>query len=426
MFTSNHIQDIKSPAGSPDRLRRKKLIILLLAVVVNFFTSMSKMLVPGPIYDQLQLELLFTPAVIAAVGSVYMYSYAASQLLMGIWSDRYGGVRILAIGGSLFTLGTLGFPLCSDPLLMGLCRAVTGFGAGTVFLGEAKLINDLFPRKFGLMLGVALLIGYFGPVTGTVPMVGLISVLGWRKAYFLPGAICFLAMSGILLLMRGTIKKTVPGQTLAPLVKMFKNRPMWMLCVSSSLIYGIYYVLLTQVGQKCIEDFYRLGKYQASLCITLLSVVVALNNVAVNLLLKLARGRRRVVYIGGTVMVLAGALTGFAAFYGHLSVWVLIAAFLLLAFPAGFFSFFSVIAKELNPPEVTGLAVAVLNFSAFVFIALFGNISGIILGFWKNAVGPDGVFPGTAYTALFAFLAFSALLSVLIGLFVPETRREAA
>ena len=129
---------------------------------------------------------------------------------------------------------------------------------------------------------------------------------------------------------------------------------------------------------------------------------------------------------GVTVLVLAGALTGFAAFYCHLSVGVLIAAFFLLAFPAGFFSFYSVIAKELNPPEVTGLAVAVLNFSAFVFIALFGNISGIILGFWKNAVGPDGVFPGTAYTALFAFLAFAALLSVLIGLFVPETRRRDA
>jgi hypothetical protein len=125
-------------------------------------------------------------------------------------------------------------------------------------------------------------------------------------------------------------------------------------------------------------------------------------------------------------MVLAGALTGFAAFYRHLPVGVLIAAYLLLAFPAGFFSFFSIMAKELNPPEVTGLAVAVLNFAAFVFIALFGNVSGVILGFWKDAVGPDGVFPGTAYTALFAFLAFSALLSLIVGLFIPETRPRTA
>ncbi|MBQ7695789.1 MAG: hypothetical protein IJT50_11780, partial [Lentisphaeria bacterium] len=60
----------------------------------------------------------------------------------------------------------------------------------------------------------------------------------------------------------------------------------------------------------------------------------------------------------------------------------------------------------------------------FVFIALFGNISGVILGFWKNAVGPGGVFPGEAYTALFAFLSFAALLSLLIGLFIPETKEK--
>ena len=408
---------------SDELLRKKKLVILLMAVVLCFFTSMSKMLVPGPIYNFLQSELQFAPARIGALGAVYMYAYASSQLLMGVYSDRYGGVRILLIGGSLFTCGTLLFPVCSNPALMYLARIITGFGAGTVFLGEAKLINDLFPEKFGIVLGAALLIGYFGPVTGTVPMVWLISRVGWRTAYFIPGVICCAAMLCIVIMMRGTIKKTVPGQTFAPLFRMLKNRPMLLLCVSSALIYGIYYVLLTQVGQKCIEDFYRLDKYLASACITLLSVIVALNNVVVNLLLKLAHGRRTLIFRGGTVLVLLGSLTGLAAFHFHLSVWVLIAAFLLLAFPAGFFSFYSIIAKELNPPEVTGLAVAVLNCAAFIFIALFGNISGIILGFWKSAA-VNGIFPGTAYSALFVFLSASALLSVILGLWVPETGKK--
>ena len=408
---------------SDELLRKKKLVILLMAIVLGFFTSMSKMLVPGPIYNFLHSELLFNPARIAGLGAVYMYAYAFSQLLMGVYSDRYGGVRILLIGGGLFTLGSLVFPLCSNPWLMYSARIITGFGAGTVFLGEAKLINDLFPAKFGIVLGAALLIGYFGPVTGTVPMVWLISRVGWRMAYFIPAVICCLAMAGIVIMMHGTIKKTVPGQTFAPLFRMLKNRPMVLLCFSSALIYGIYYVLLTQLGQKCIEDFYHLDKYLASLCITMLSVIVALNNVGVNLLLKLTGGRRKPVYTGGTVLVLAGSLTGLAAFHLQLSVWVLVAAFVLLAIPAGFFSFYSIIAKELNPPEDTGLAVAVLNFSAFVFIALFGNISGLILEFWKG-VSKNGVFPGEAYAALFVFFTVSAVLSAAIGWFVPETRRK--
>lgn len=408
---------------SDETVRKRKLVILFFAVVLCFFTSMSKMLVPGPIYNHLQTELLFDPASIAAVGAVYMYAYAASQLLMGIYSDRYGGVRILLIGGSLFTVGTICFPLFSNPWLMAFARIITGFGAGTVFLGEAKLINDLFPEKFGLVLGIALLISYFGPVIGTVPMVGLIAAVGWRTALFIPGAICLFVMAGIFLMMRGTIKKTVTGQSFGPLFRIMKNRPMWLLCLSSAIIFGIYYVLLTQVGQKCVEDFYHLNKYLASLCITLLSVIVALNNVLVNFLVKLAGGRHKLIYIGGTVMVLAGCLAGMAVFHWHLPVWVLIAGFLLLAFPAGFFSFYSIIAKDLNPPEMTGLAVAVLNFAAFVFIALFGNISGIILSFWKSAA-VNGVFPGEAYTALFVFLTVSALISMTIGFFIPETGKK--
>ncbi len=408
---------------SNDPVRKKKFVILLFGIILFFFTSMSKMLVPGPIYNQLLFELHFDPTQIAAFGAFFMYAYASSQLLMGIYSDRYGGVRILLIGGSLFTVGTLGFPLCSNHWLMYGFRILAGFGEGTVFLGIAKLINDLFSAKFGQMFGIALLIGYFGPVTGTVPMVWLISRIGWRPALFLPGAVCLFAMAGILLMMRGTIKKTVTGQTVRPLLLMLKNRPMVLLCVSSALIYGIYYTLLTQVGQKCIEDFYGLNKFLASLCITMLSVVVALNNVTVTFLLKLVGGRRKVIYNAGSLLLIIGCAAGWAAFRWHLPVWVLITAFFLLALPAGFFSFYSIMAKELNPPGVTGLAVAVLNFSEFVFIALFGNISGLVLNRWVHAA-KDGIFPGEAYAALFAFLIVSAVLSAAIGFLIPETREK--
>ena len=405
---------------SEQSLRKRKQVILVFAVILCFFTSMSKMLVPGPIYNHLQTELLFDPVRIAALGAAYMYAYSASQLLMGVYSDRYGGVRILLIGGSMFTLGSITFPLFSNPWLMAAARVLTGFGSGTVFLGEAKLINDLYPEKFGLVLGIALLISYFGPVTGTVPMVALIASVGWRTALFIPGAICVVVMCGIFLMMRGTIKKTVPGQTFAPLFRMLKNRPMMLLCFSSALVFGVYYVLLIQIGQKCIEDFYHWSKYAASLCIGGLTVIVACNNVGVNLLLKLSGGRRKVIYVSGITLLLCGCLFGFAAFYWALPIGWLLAAFLLIAIPAGFFSFYSLIAKELNPPESTGLAVAVLNFSAFVFIALFGNISGVILGFWKSAA-KNGMFPGAAYAALFVFLSAGALIALATGFLVPET-----
>ena len=92
-------------------VNRRKFFILCFGVGLFFFTSMSKMLVPGPVYNHLLNELSLRPSAIAGLGSAFMYSYAVSQLLIGVYSNRYGGVRILLIGGTLFSTGMIGFPL---------------------------------------------------------------------------------------------------------------------------------------------------------------------------------------------------------------------------------------------------------------------------------------------------------------------------
>lgn len=210
-----------------------------------------------------------------------MYSYAVSQLLIGVYSNRYGGVRILLIGGTLFCSGMIGFSQVSNLFLLYLFRIFTGFGAGIVFIGLAKILADLFSIRFALMLGIALFIGYLGPVTGTVPVVWLIHALGWRSALLLPGLAALFFLAGIALFAKGTIKKTVPGQTFRLLPALFLAPGMLLLCVSSAIMFGIYYSLLTQIGQKSFEDVYHWSRYSASLCITLLTLVVAFNNVPV-------------------------------------------------------------------------------------------------------------------------------------------------
>ncbi|MBO5791785.1 MAG: hypothetical protein J6S54_04855, partial [Lentisphaeria bacterium] len=123
---------------------------------------------------------------------------------------------------------------------------------------------------------------------------------------------------------------------------------------------------------------------------------------------------------GGICCTLAGGILGWYAFSHGLGLpWVL-GAFFLIAVPAGFFPLYSVIAKELAPAEYTGLSVALINFMAFVFIALFQNISGRIL---QNFTAVNGVFPPEAYAGIFLFIAIAALPGVISSFFVPETGR---
>ena len=112
-----------------------KRMVFRFGVVLMFFTSMSKVLVPGAVFDPLQHELSLTAVDLASLGSYYMCSYALSQLLIGMLADRLGGVRVLLMGGISFSLGMVLFPMSSNLWLLRLFRLMAGFGAGIVFLG---------------------------------------------------------------------------------------------------------------------------------------------------------------------------------------------------------------------------------------------------------------------------------------------------
>ncbi len=387
-----------------------------------FLTSMSKVLIPATVFSDLQ-SLGLDARQISATGAAFMYAYAASQLLAGIFADRYGGVRILLTGGTLFASGSIIFPLTENFSVMMLCRAMTGFGAGTVFLGVAKLLNDLFSAKFALMLGTVCLLGYFGPTAGTVPITYVISRSGWKFAMMLPGLVAAPALAVIVCRMRGTVRPVVPGQTLQPLYAILKNRKMWLLCLSSSIIFGAYYGISAQFGQKSIVDFYGVSRASATSVIMVLTVIAACNNMGVNLLLKLCSGRRKAAAYFAMTSTAAGAFLAAMVFRTEASLPLLVTAYVLITVPAGFFPLFSVIAKELNPPENVALAVAMVNFWCFVYIALFQNINGIILQ--HCSVAGDPVFPPYAYSNVFIFLSVAAVLGGVLTFFYPETRPEA-
>ena len=96
-------------------------------------------------------------------------------------------------------------------------------------------------------------------------------------------------------------------------------------------------------------------------------------------------------------------------------------ALVITAFPAGFFSIFGTIAKELNTPDYTAMSVAFLNAFVFGVISLYQNITGLVL---KHFAGnADAItFSADAYKAVYVVFIIGAVLSFLAVLLVPETR----
>ena len=155
-----------------------------------------------------------------------------------------------------------------------------------------------------------------------------------------------------------------------------------------------------------------------------LTILVAVNNIAGNFLLKLCKNRRKAAAAVSFSATLLGTIIGYAAFKYSNSVWIVAAAYVLIAIPAGFFPIFSLMTKELNPPEQTGLAVAVLNFWCFVYIAAFQNISGRILQ--NYSVAGAQAYPAEAYCGVFIFLTTMNLCALISTCFYRETRSKQA
>lgn len=408
---------------------RRKVVIFRSGVLLMFFTSMSKILVPGAVFDSLQHEQGFDASLMAGLASFYMYSYAFSQLALGMLADRFGGVRILLLGGGSFCIGMTMFPLCSSYWLLLIFRVLSGFGAGIVFLGVAKLVADLYPDRFSSVLGITLLIGYLGPVTGTSGMVWLVAWLGWRASLLVPAVLSTVAYLVIVYYSRGKLKPIERGGSLwGPVFEVMRRWDVVRLFVASSMIFGSYYALLTLMGRKCLEDVGGFSMRWASLLVTMLTILVASHNYLGDRVCRLFRNQYGRLMRTLSAMSLLGACLGWLTLRCGLGGFPLILSYVLIAIPAGFFPVYGTMAKESCPSNLVALSVALLNFWAFVMIAIVGDIAGRVMRSYEwmaEKVGDVLVYPPSAYEGVFAvFIVVSLVgLSCTIGLFSRRVSR---
>ena len=395
------------------QLRRRQVIVLWCGVVLSFFTSMSKILVPGPIVGDLK-ALGLDAVELSSLGFGYYCAYAVSQLALGAYSVRWGGVRLMLFGGSCFVLGSLIFPLNSSFWMMFVARMLTGLGAGTLFPGLAKLISDLYTKRFAVVFSVVMFLGYLGPICGRTPVLHLVDLVRWRWALEIIALASLTAFAVLVIASRGAVKPIMSGNSIAALRKVFGSSRNLLIFGASSVVYGAYYVLPVVMGQECLIDC-GMSKVNAERLIMFQVLLIAICNLGTSTLLRIFGGYRKLLMLFGGGCGLAGAVLGAVAFGLRPTLPAVVTAFVLMAIPAGFFSLQSLIVKELNPPELAGISISMLNFCAFVLIMSCQPIAGLILHRYDAC-------PLTAYRNIFIVFAALEAIGIACALFVPETR----
>jgi DHA1 family bicyclomycin/chloramphenicol resistance-like MFS transporter len=329
-----------------------------------------------PTLPALAADLRASPADVQLTLSVFIATFAFSQLLVGPVSDRFGRFPVVTGGAALYLVGSLAgmFAPALSWLIAG--RFVQAIGVCCTVLGARAIVRDLYEPEAGTRvmahaLGWMSLITLLGPIAG-----GLLQQwIGWRAAF------AALSIAGAVLLVASlralresnrhrNPAATRPGPLLANYASIAGSRRFraytltvtGSYCCLFSFISGSSFVLIRVLGLS--PSLYGLA-----------FGVVTLGFLAGTLLvrrLQPARGIVGTVRVGGALAAAGGLSMAALAMAGVQSVPALVAPMFVVMIAHGVLQPTCQVAAIAAFPRNAGAAAALIGFTMHLAAALVG------------------------------------------------------
>lgn len=405
-----------------------RFVAFMAMLVIYSLAFFQRTAVPGTIFDELQHDFALSASAVTALGSMFIYIYAAMQLAVGIVADRYGGRRALLFGGAVMCVGAAMFPAAQTATVLLASRVLIGFGTSFVYLSVVKEVDTLFaPRHFAGLLGLVLLAGYLGSIAATLPFEQAVHAMGWRNSMSMVAGVSFVAVIVAWVVLR-QLKHEAPRSGRIPVQLLWDvllNRRNRALLVCGMINFPVTFVIQAVLGKKFLQDVVGLSSAGAATFVLIMACFSGMAVVCGGPALKLTGQRRKPVIIGAATMILSSTLLLLFAAVVDAPRWVFLVSYVLLA--VSMIGSPSTLAtmKEVNRPDVVAVTISVLNTATYLGVGVLGSAAGLILDVFGKAAQTSGeriVYPRAAYVTLFAGLAGLALVSLLLSVFrVPET-----
>ncbi|MBE7711968.1 MAG: MFS transporter [Cyanobacteria bacterium SIG31] len=380
--------------------------LILLGVLFYFVANFQRIAVPGAIFDILEQELSVGAPQITAFGAIFMYIYAFTQLLNGVFVDRYGGYRVMFAGSIIMGLGCLIFPLSSNLVVMYFSRALLGLGGSMFYLSLIKELGNLFSEKdFGIALSVMLFIGYAGGIAANAPFVFAMKYIAWRDILLIiAGVVLVSAIAYLFILPKAQLKNINKGVTLRALpfrlvLHKKHNRNLYSFACCN---FGISYVIQTVIGKKFLEDFCSMTSGKAATVLSVMAIIAAVFNIINASLCKMCHNHR-VLFLK-----IASIITFVSLFIICLLIWfdvksmLIPVIFCVLAGNASLSSLLVPVLHMTNSKMTSGTAVSILNFGFFMMVGFLGTLTGYVLNvFEPERINNTLVYNNNSYLLLF-------------------------
>jgi MFS transporter, DHA1 family, multidrug resistance protein len=245
--------------ASNARVSTPRLLILLIAMTaigpmgLNILTPA----VPG-----LVATFRTDPAAVQLTLSLYLFGLAASQLVMGPLSDRFGRRPVVLAGLTLAAVASVAALAATSIEAMIVARIIQAIGASTGVVVGRAIIRDLYDRdRAAAMIGWVTSAMVVAPMLA--PMIGgfLDTALGWHAIFAFVGLVSATTLIGAVLALPETQAVAISGGIVRFLAeaRLLVATPQfcgYALCVAAnSAMFFVYvggapHVVVTMMGQS--------------------------------------------------------------------------------------------------------------------------------------------------------------------------------
>ena len=239
---------------SPHHLKGAAVFGVFLCFAFAYLMSFGMRAVTAVIAPELMRDFDLSNAQLGFLGSAYFLAFAAMQLPLGIWLDRFGSRRV---HGSLLMFSAAGcwlFANAGSYTELWIGRALIGAGVAGGLMSALKAYRFWYPAERQQSLTAwTLMAGSLGALLVTVPARWAIELLSWRWVFWGGGALFMVAALVIFLGLprdeEQNSARVAAGSSLAELMtgyrQVFRDPFFWRFAMMSLLAHSVSSALTT-------------------------------------------------------------------------------------------------------------------------------------------------------------------------------------
>ena len=179
-------------------LAARKAIVVFLAFAFAYFFSALLRAVTATLAPTLTEEFALNARDLGLLAGGYFFGFAATQLPLGTWLDRYGPKRVILSFLLVAVAGCVAFSLATSFPGLLAARVLCGVGVSACLMAPLTGFRRWFTPTAQLRANSWMLMtGSFGMLASTLPVQWLMPVTGWRPLFWALAALIALSMAVI-------------------------------------------------------------------------------------------------------------------------------------------------------------------------------------------------------------------------------------